>query len=118
MPTVWRVPRRADSTLIPSRSLRRSLCIILRFVLAAVPTSIVSLTLSSSRSGTSLATPSKPKLKPNCTNNGTYENLRHERVPRPQNCSTPPEGATAQCRDGTYSFQYTCSHHGGVAKWL
>ena len=35
--------------------------------------------------------------------------------------STPP-GATARCRDGTYSFsqhhQGSCSHHGGVATWL
>jgi hypothetical protein len=34
----------------------------------------------------------------------------------------PPPGATAQCRDGTYSYSQhhsgTCSHHGGVAKWL
>jgi len=34
----------------------------------------------------------------------------------------PPAGATAKCRDGTYSFSQsrrgTCSHHGGVAKWL
>lgn len=33
-----------------------------------------------------------------------------------------PDGATAQCADGTYSFSQhrsgTCSHHGGVAKWL
>ena len=33
-----------------------------------------------------------------------------------------PPGATAQCRDGTYSFSQhhsgTCSHHGGVARWL
>ena len=31
-------------------------------------------------------------------------------------------GATARCRDGTYSFSKhrsgTCSHHGGVAAWL
>ena len=36
--------------------------------------------------------------------------------------STPPPGATALCRDGTYSFSKhrsgTCSHHGGVARWL
>jgi len=40
--------------------------------------------------------------------------------------STPsasaPAGATAECRDGTYSFSQsrrgTCSHHGGVAQWL
>jgi len=33
-----------------------------------------------------------------------------------------PPGATAVCRDGTYSFSQhhsgTCSHHGGVAQWL
>lgn len=33
-----------------------------------------------------------------------------------------PSGATAQCRDGTYSFSQhrrgTCSHHGGVEDWL
>jgi hypothetical protein len=33
-----------------------------------------------------------------------------------------PAGASAQCRDGTYSFsqhrQGTCSHHGGVGNWL
>lgn len=35
--------------------------------------------------------------------------------------SAVPRGATAQCRDGSYSFSQhrrgTCSHHGGVAKW-
>lgn len=33
-----------------------------------------------------------------------------------------PAGATARCRDATYSFSVhhsgTCSHHGGVAVWL
>lgn len=35
---------------------------------------------------------------------------------------TAPPGATALCRDGTYSYSQhrsgTCSHHGGVAEWL
>lgn len=36
---------------------------------------------------------------------------------------TPPQsGATAVCRDGSYSYSRhrrgTCSHHGGVARWL
>lgn len=35
---------------------------------------------------------------------------------------TSPDGATAQCRDGTFSFSRnrrgTCSHHKGVARWL
>jgi Protein of unknown function (DUF3761) len=36
--------------------------------------------------------------------------------------SSPPPGATALCKDGTYSFSKhrsgACSYHGGVAKWL
>lgn len=36
--------------------------------------------------------------------------------------AAPPAGATAQCKDGTYSMARTasgrCSHHGGVAKVL
>src|ERR1043165_9861962 len=36
--------------------------------------------------------------------------------------SAVPQGATALCRDGSYSFSQhrsgTCSHHGGVAKCL
>jgi hypothetical protein len=36
--------------------------------------------------------------------------------------STAPAGATAICRDGTYSYSQhrsgTCSHHGGVSVWL
>ena len=36
--------------------------------------------------------------------------------------STPPAGATAMCKDGSYSVSNTasgrCSHHGGVAKVL
>jgi len=36
--------------------------------------------------------------------------------------STDPTGATAKCKDGTYSKSQhhsgTCSKHGGVAEWL
>ena len=60
--------------------------------------------------------------KSNCTDNGTYVNSKGQTVKRPETCSTSPQGATAQCRDGSYSFSRsrrgTCSHHGGVAKWL
>ena len=42
-------------------------------------------------------------------------------VPSPV-AGSVPAGATARCRDGTYSFSQhragTCSHHGGVAAWL
>lgn len=53
-----------------------------------------------------------------------YTNSRGEWVPSPTPTpdGRPPVGATAQCRDGTYSFSQsrrgTCSHHGGVSRWL
>jgi hypothetical protein len=66
--------------------------------------------------------PQQQKSEPKCADNGTYVNSKGETVKRPENCSSAPQGATAQCRDGTYSFSRsrrgTCSHHGGVAKWL
>ncbi|AHH17048.1 hypothetical protein DUF 3761 [Nocardia nova SH22a] len=43
-------------------------------------------------------------------------------VHAPESAATAPDGATAQCSDGTYSFSQhrsgTCSGHGGVARWL
>jgi hypothetical protein len=53
-----------------------------------------------------------------------YMNSQGVWVPSPQRTAgdSAPPGATARCRDGTYSFSQsrrgTCSHHGGVAKWL
>ena len=51
-----------------------------------------------------------------------YTNSRGERVQSPTYYSSVPKGATARCKDGTYSFSRsrrgTCSHHGGVAYWL
>jgi hypothetical protein len=51
-----------------------------------------------------------------------YLNSSGHCVHRSEFRSTQPPGAAAQCRDGTWSFsehhQGTCSHHGGVARWL
>ncbi|MBA7545350.1 hypothetical protein ES705_37716 [subsurface metagenome] len=51
-----------------------------------------------------------------------YTNSKGERVQSPTYYKSPPAGATAECRDGTYSFSHsrrgTCSHHGGVKRWL
>ena len=57
------------------------------------------------------------------SNNRHYTNVDGQTVHSPAYSSNGvPAGATAQCADGTYSFsahrQGTCSHHGGVAKWL
>ncbi|HWW16040.1 MAG TPA: DUF3761 domain-containing protein [Candidatus Dormibacteraeota bacterium] len=77
---------------------------------------------SSSSAQQTSGTPHSDAAKSKCTDNGTYVNSQGQTVKRPENCSTAPQAATAQCRDGTYSFSKgrrgTCSHHGGVAKWL
>ena len=85
---------------------------------------VVPQTQPASQSSTNAASGSKKSKQEqaNCTNNGTYMNSKGQTIPRPENCSAPPKGATARCRDATYSFSQsrrgTCSHHGGVAKWL
>jgi len=53
-----------------------------------------------------------------------YVNSDGQWVPSPTRTADgqPPQGATAKCRDRTFTFsrhrQGTCSHHGGVAEWL
>lgn len=55
---------------------------------------------------------------------GDYVNSAGQSVHRPARTASgnAPDGATAKCRDGSYSFSQsrrgTCSHHGGVAEWL
>lgn len=54
----------------------------------------------------------------------TYSNINGNTIQSPAYTSNGdiPAGATAQCRDGSYSFSLnhrgSCSHHGGVSKWL
>ena len=72
---------------------------------------------------TSGANAGKPETgKVTCTSNGTYVNSKGQTIKRPEMCSGPPRGATAECRDGAYSFSQsrrgTCSRHGGVSKWF
>jgi len=106
------------------RSIRQTLCIVAAvLVLLSQPFAFQSSSASQSQSSSLPGSGNKPnQAKPNCTTNGTYVNRKGQTIPRPENCSAPPEGATAQCRDGTYSFSKsrrgTCSHHGGVAKWM
>lgn len=56
------------------------------------------------------------------SNDNYYINSSGNDVHSPAYSNTVPAGATALCRDGTYSFSQhrsgTCSHHGGVAQWL
>jgi uncharacterized protein YraI len=56
--------------------------------------------------------------------NRGYTNSKGIWVPSPVHTADgqPPPGASAQCNDGSYSFSMsrrgTCSHHGGVSRWL
>lgn len=60
----------------------------------------------------------------NLSNNNTYVNSDGDTVHSPAMSTdgSVPAGATAHCRDGSYSFSQhrsgTCSGHGGVASWL
>jgi Protein of unknown function (DUF3761) len=60
----------------------------------------------------------------NLSNHNTYTNRDGNTVHAPARSPSgkAPQGATARCRDGTYSFSQhhrgTCSGHGGVADWL
>jgi hypothetical protein len=51
-----------------------------------------------------------------------YTNSSGNKVHIPVVKDVAPVGATAQCRDKTYSYSQhrrgTCSHHGGVRSWL
>jgi hypothetical protein len=56
------------------------------------------------------------------SNDNHYINSAGNEVHSPAYAPAIPPGASAQCRDGTYSFSQsrrgTCSHHGGVAEWF
>lgn len=68
------------------------------------------------------ATPTPPVAQQPLSNNSYYTNVSGNEVHSPAYSDTVPVGASAQCRDGTYSFSQhrsgTCSHHGGVDTWL
>ncbi|WP_206240450.1 DUF3761 domain-containing protein [Novosphingobium terrae] len=50
-----------------------------------------------------------------------YRNVDGNSVHAPMQAASRPAGASAHCRDGSWSFSQhhrgTCSHHGGVASW-
>jgi len=58
----------------------------------------------------------------NLSNDNYYTNTSGNKVHSPAYSNFVPIGASAKCRDGTYSFSQsrrgTCSHHGGVSEWL
>lgn len=65
-----------------------------------------------------------PVAPSNLSNDNYYTNSVGNQVHSPSYTedNSIPVGASARCRDGTYSFSQsrrgTCSYHGGVAQWL
>ncbi|MCU1367107.1 MAG: hypothetical protein JWL72_270 [Ilumatobacteraceae bacterium] len=84
--------------------------------LALVPVSIVSVGASDGVVHASPATASHTE-RPMCKA-GTYKNVNGKCVKKP---GSAPAGASAKCKDGTYSYSThrsgTCSGHKGVATW-
>jgi hypothetical protein len=68
------------------------------------------------------STSTSPSPAATLSNSNYYNNRQGQSVHAPAYSDNIPAGATAKCRDGTYSFSQsrrgTCSHHGGVATWL
>jgi opacity protein-like surface antigen len=67
--------------------------------------------------------PAPPPDEAQLQEHGHYRNRDGDEVHSPAHTKDGrvPEGASAKCRDGSYSFSRhrsgTCSHHGGVAEW-
>jgi hypothetical protein len=82
---------------------------------------LVSIAFCAAFAGTASASVHHATVAPLCKS-GYYKNVSGHCVKRPTNAAKAPKGATAKCRDATYSFSEhasgTCSHHGGVAVWI
>src|ERR1043165_4487681 len=79
--------------------------------------------LQTTESTSGVTTPtSRPRIASPPTSGRSYVNVDGVRVPSPVFSERKPDGATARCGDGSYSFSQhrrgTCSHHGGVAEWF
>lgn len=87
---------------------------------SSVKNPIVAASSSPQNVGATTVTPDSAGL----SNDNHYTNSDGNTVHSPAyaTVNAVPAGATAQCKDGTYSFSQhrsgTCSHHGGVAEWL
>jgi hypothetical protein len=93
----------------------------------AAPTKSNTYTAPPTQQPTNTYTETKPtqtEPAPNLSNDNYYTNTAGNTVHSPaySNTGSIPAGASARCRDSTYSFSQsrrgTCSHHGGVAEWL
>jgi hypothetical protein len=94
-------------------------------LLATAFVALASLASASAQAGpaqhTVWATARVAAVAPACRS-GYYKNVSDHCVRSPMKATSAPAGATAKCRDNTYSFSQhasgTCSHHGGVGRWI
>ena len=88
-----------------------------RFVALAVITMLA----SPNSTGARVSHHQSPLSPRDDTGGEYYTNVSGQRVHRPVRSFVAPQGASAQCRDGSWSFSQhhrgTCSHHGGVGHW-
>jgi uncharacterized protein YgiM (DUF1202 family) len=81
----------------------------------------IALLQTAAGSAANATAPQRPRLTSPRVSSRSYVNVDGVRVPSPIFSETKPAGATAHCRDGSYSFSLhrrgTCSYHGGVAEW-
>ena len=64
-----------------------------------------------------------PTIEATSSGHSFYTQNANKRQPKKEaKRNQAPAGATAECRDGSYSYSAhrrgTCSHHGGVKRWL
>jgi len=82
----------------------------------------ISLLQTTDSTSTNAPPPQRPRRTLPPVSGKSYVNVDGVRVPSPVFSETKPAGATARCRDGSYSFSQhrrgTCSYHGGVAEWF
>ena len=99
-----------------------------RALLAGVLAVLLAPSMASARPSRAVAAASAPasaaSAAPRLMEQGHYRNVDGAVVHSPAHTDTgaAPVGASARCRDGSFSFSAhrrgTCSHHGGVARWL
>ena len=83
---------------------------------------LVSLILSACTTNTGTDEGTVKGIKTSPTSLPNVNNFSPKPIVSPKSLPRVLNGASAICRDGTYSYsqhrQGTCSHHGGVAQWL
>jgi len=100
----------------------RKIAVTLALCLACTVPIVAHSSHSSSHHGAATHSYHHPATPATRSHHSYYTNSSGHRVHTPVRSSSRPSGATAECSDGSYSLSEhhggTCSHHGGVSKWI